>query len=92
MFYLIGLEGSNGSSNDVQWYFSDYILFVQGATETNSQQLPCLEVFKQEINCVLRVFNKCPGVIFQKLVCPRGILRFALLWGCIFIIWNSPMQ
>ena len=27
-------------------------LFVQGATETNSQQLPCLEAFKQEINCV----------------------------------------
>ena len=24
MFYLIGLEGSNGSSNDVQGYFSDY--------------------------------------------------------------------
>ena len=22
MFYLIGLEGSNGSSNDVQGYFS----------------------------------------------------------------------
>ena len=37
-------------------------------------------------------FNKCPGVIFQKLVCPEGILNFALLWGCTFIIWNSPMS
>ena len=46
MYYLIGLEGSDGSSNDVLGYFSDYELFVQGATETNSQQLPCLEVFK----------------------------------------------
>ena len=35
-------------------------------------------------------FNKCPGVIFQKVVCPGGIFRFALLWGCIFIIWISP--
>ena len=41
-------------------------------------------LFKQEINCVLRGFNKCPGVIFQKLECPGGILKFALLWGCIF--------
>ena len=85
MYYLIGLEGSDGSSNDVQGYFSE------GATETNSHQLPCLEVFKQEINCVLRVFDKCPGAIFQKLECPGGILKFALLWGCIFIIWNSPL-
>ena len=29
---------------------------------------------------VLIGFNKCPGVIFQKLVCPGGILRFALPW------------
>ena len=36
-------------------------------------------------------FNKCPGVVFQKLVCPGGILKFALLWGCISIIWNSPL-
>ena len=48
--------------------------------------------FKQEINCVPRVFDKCPGVIFQKLVRPGGILRFALVWGCIFIIWNSTIE
>ena len=44
---VIGLEGSNGSSNDVPRYFSDYLF--EGVTETSSQQLPCLEVFKQEI-------------------------------------------
>ena len=34
------------------------------------------------------LFNKCPGVFLLKLVCLRGILIFALLWGCI---WNSPL-
>ena len=65
--------------------------YLSKGQQTNSQQLLCQEVFKQEINCVMRGFNKCPGVIFQKLVCPGGILKFALLWGCIFIIWNSPL-
>ena len=27
-------------------------------------------------------FSKCPGV---KLLCPGGILRFALLWGGVFL-------
>ena len=30
-------------------------------------------------------FNKCPGVIFQKLVCPGGILSL-LFYGGVFLL------
>ena len=53
MYYLIGLERSDGSSKGTLNYLSKGQLRHM---HSHDQQLLCLEVFKQEINCVPRVF------------------------------------
>ena len=68
MLYLIGLEGSDDSSNDVRGIFQTTNYLSKGyihVTETKSQQLPCLEVFKQVI--VSRGFLiSVLGLFFKK--------------------------